>query len=423
MSGRFEPIAIVGRACVLPGALSPEALFEAVRNARVLIDEAPAGAWGLDARQLLHDHAPGPSQEYVVSNRGGYVTGFDEIFDGDYFAERISEVERLDPLTRWLLHCTRTALAEAGVQQAPSGTGLIIGNLSYPTVEHTRFVQDHWLETGDHAPGDRLVGSSSDPRNRFSSGGPTQLVAHAFGLNGDVFALDAACASSLYALEIACRRLQDQEADLMLAGGVARADPLFIHLGFTALQALSPSGRSRPLHKDADGLLPAEGAGLVVLKRLSDAQKDGDRIFGVIRSVGLSNDGRQSGFLAPAMDGQIRAMESAYEQAGLSPSDIDFIECHATGTPRGDTVELESLAQVWGDGPKPAIGSLKGNIGHPITASGVASLLKVLSSFEAKLLPPTPCDDPLDAIGGHGFRLLSEAEPWESEGPRRAAIS
>ena len=184
----------------------------------------------------------------------------------------------------------------------------------------------------------------------------------------------------------------------MLAGGVARADPLFIHLGFTALQALSPSGRSRPLHKDADGLLPAEGAGLVVLKRLSDAQKDGDRIFGVIRSVGLSNDGRQSGFLAPAMDGQIRAMESAYEQAGLSPSDIDFIECHATGTPRGDTVELESLAQVWGDGPKPAIGSLKGNIGHPITASGVASLLKVLSSFEAKLLPPTPCDDPLDAI-------------------------
>ena len=423
MSGRFEPIAIVGRACVLPGALSPEALFEAVRNARVLIDEAPAGAWGLDTKRLLHDHAPGPSQEYVVSNRGGYVTGFDAIFDGDYFADRISEVERLDPLTRWLLHCTRTALAEAGVQRAPVGTGLIIGNLSYPTVEHTRFVQDHWLETGDHAPGAGLVGTSSDPRNRFSSGGPTHVVAHAFGLDGDVFALDAACASSLYALEIACRRLQDQEADLMLAGGVARADPLFIHLGFTALQALSPSGRSRPLHKDADGLLPAEGAGLVVLKRLSDAQRDGDRIFGVIRSVGLSNDGRQSGFLAPATDGQVRAMKSAYEQAGLSPSDIDFIECHATGTPRGDTVELDSLAQVWGDGPKPAIGSLKGNIGHPITASGVASLLKVLSSFEAKVLPPTPCDDPLDAIAGHGFRLLSEAEPWESEGPRRAAIS
>lgn len=423
MSGRFEPIAIVGRACVLPGALSPEALFDAVRDARILIDEAPPGAWGLDSRRLVHERAPGPSQEYVVSNKGGYVTGFDQIFDAAHFSDRIPEVERLDPLTQWLLHCTRTVLAEAGVAQAPSGTGLVVGNLSYPTVEHTRFVQDHWLETGKRAPRSSLVGTSSDPRNRFSSGGPLHVVAHAFGLDGDVFALDAACASSLYALEIACRRLQDQEADLMLAGGVARADPLFIHLGFTALQALSASGRSRPLHKGADGLLPAEGAGLVALKRLADARADGDHIFGVIRGVGLSNDGRQSGFLAPATDGQVRAMKSAYDKAGLSPTDIDFIECHATGTPRGDTVELESLAEVWGDGPKPAIGSLKANIGHPITASGVASLLKMLSAFDAKVLPPTPCDDPLDAIEHHGFRLLDQAEPWESEGPRRAAIS
>ncbi|MGB1778973.1 MAG: polyketide synthase [Longimicrobiales bacterium] len=412
MSGSFEPIAIVGRACVLPGALSPEELFDAVRNARVLIDEAPGDAWGLDSRRLVHERAPGPSQEYVVSNRGGYVTGFEDVFDVGYFADRVPNAERLDPLTQWLLHCTRIALVEAGVEQAPSGTGFVVGNLSYPTVEHTRFVQDHWLETGDNAPRSGRVGSSSDPRNRFSSGGPAHMVARAFGLDGDVFALDAACASSLYALEIACRRLQDREADLMLAGGVARADPLFIHLGFTALQALSPSGRSRPLHKGADGLLPAEGAGLVVLKRLEDARADGDRIFGVIRGVGLSNDGRQSGFLAPATDGQVRAMNAAYEKAGLTPADIHFIECHATGTPRGDTVELESLAQVWGDAPKPAIGSLKANIGHPITASGVASLLKVLSAFDAQVLPPTPCDDPLDAIDGHGFRLLTEAEPW-----------
>jgi len=423
MSGSFEPIAIVGRACVLPGALSPEALFDAVRHARVLIDEAPGDAWGLDSRRLVHERAPGPSQEYVVSNRGGYVTGFDDVFDVAYFADRIPGAERLDPLTQWLLHCTRTALAEAGVEQAPPGTGFVVGNLSYPTVEHTRFVQDHWLETGDNAPRTGRVGSSSDPRNRFSSGGPAHMVAHAFGLDGDVFALDAACASSLYALDIACRRLQDREADLMLAGGVARADPLFIHLGFTALQALSRSGQSRPLHKGADGLLPAEGAGLVVLKRLADARSAGDRIFGVIRGVGLSNDGRQSGFLAPATDGQVRAMNAAYEKAGLTPADIDFIECHATGTPRGDTVELESLAQVWGDAPKPAIGSLKANIGHPITASGVASLLKVLSAFDAKVLPPTPCDDPLDAIASHGFRLLREAEPWASDRPRRAAIS
>ena len=423
MSGSFEPIAIVGRACVLPGALSPEALFDAVRSARVMIDEAPEGSWGLDSRRLLHEQSPGESREYVVSNRGGYVTGFNELFDESYFADRIKDLGRLDDLTRWLLHCSRVALSEAGAESVPAGTGLIVGNLSYPTVEHTRFVQDHWLEKGPNAPISGRVGSASDPRNRFSSGGPVHIAAHALGLDGDVFALDAACASSLYAIEIACRRLQDRESDLMLAGGIAKADPLFIHLGFTALQALSPTGQSRPLHKGADGLLPAEGAGLVALKRLSDAEADGDRIFGVIRGVGLSNDGRQSGFLAPAMDGQVRAMRAAYEAAGLEPRDIDFIECHATGTPRGDTVELESLAKVWADAPKPVIGSLKGNIGHPITASGVASLLKVLSSFEEKVLPPTPCEDPLDAIDAHGFRLLAEEEAWESDGPRRAAIS
>jgi len=419
----FEPIAIVGRACVLPGALSPEALFDAVRDGRVLIDEAPESAWGLDSRRLLAQESPGPGQEHVVSNVGGYVRGFDEIFDPSTFADRIDQPERLDALTQWLLHCAGVALGEAGVEVAPPRTGLIVGNLSYPTVEHTRFIEDYWLGAGDNAPKPGLAGVTSDPRNRFSSGAPAHIVAGAYGLTGDVFALDAACASSLYALEIACRRLQDRESDLMLAGGVARADPLFIHLGFTALQALSPSGRSRPLHKGADGLLPAEGAGLVALKRLDDAVAAGDRIFGVIRGIGLSNDGRQSGFLAPATDGQIRAMESAYGQSGLTPQDIDFIECHATGTSRGDTVELESLATVWGDGPKPAIGSIKGIIGHPITASGVASLLKMLSSFEAGILPPTPCDDPLDEIDHYGFRLLSEAEPWESDGPRRAAIS
>ena len=419
----FEPIAVVGRSCVLPGALSPEALFEAVRDARVLIGEAPAGAWGIDSEKLLADKSPGVGAEHVVSNRGGYVTGFDEVFDVSTFADRIDEPHRLDTLTQWLLHCAGVALGEAGVDTPPPGTGLVIGNLSYPTVEHTRFVEDFWLGEGQNAPKPGLDDGRSDARNRFSSGGPAHVVAAAYGLTGDVFALDAACASSLYALEIACRRLQDRESDLMLAGGVARADPLFIHLGFTALQALSPTGQSRPFHKAADGLLPAEGAGLVALKRLDDAVESGDRIFGVIRGIGLSNDGRQSGFLAPSADGQVRAMKSAYAQAGLTPQDIGFIECHATGTPRGDSIELESLALLWGDGPKPAIGSLKGNIGHPITASGVASLLKMLSAFEAGLLPPTPCDDPLSMIDEQGFRLLAEAEPWKSKGPRRAAIS
>ena len=161
----------------------------------------------------------------------------------------------------------------------------------------------------------------------------------------------------------------------------------------------------------------------MALKRLEDAIADGNRIHGVIRAIGLSNDGRQAGFLAPSAEGPVRAMQAAYRQSDVRPEDIHFIECHATGTPRGDTVELGSLAEIWGDGPKPVIGSLKANIGHPITASGVASLMKVLGSFDAQLLPPTPCDDPLPDIAEHGFRILSQAEPWQSEGPRRAASS
>lgn len=191
MSG-FEPIAIVGRSCVLPGALDPKALFEAVRDARVLIDEAPDGAWGIDSRRLVHPRSPGPGAEYVVSNRGGYVTGFDQVFDPARFADRVEHPERLDPLVQWLLHCADRALADAGVVQPPPRSGIVVGNLSYPTVEHTRFVEDFWLGEGDHAPRPGLAGVTSDPRNRFSSGGPVHIVARAFGLTGDAFALDAA---------------------------------------------------------------------------------------------------------------------------------------------------------------------------------------------------------------------------------------
>ena len=161
----------------------------------------------------------------------------------------------------------------------------------------TAFVESVW--NGDGAV---------DPRNRFSSGLPVHLVAGAMQMTGPAFALDAACASSLYAIKLACDALHDGAADVMLAGGVNGSDDLFLHLGFTALQALSPSGRSRPFHAEADGLVPSAGAALVALKRLEDAERAGDRILGVIMGVGLSNDGRQSGFLAPAVAGQTRAM-------------------------------------------------------------------------------------------------------------------
>ena len=161
-------------------------------------------------------------------------------------------------------------------------------------------------------------------------------------------ALDAACASSLYAIKLACDRLHDGNADLMLAGAVNAADDLCIHLGFSALNALSRTGQSRPFNANADGLVPAEGCGFVVLKRLSDAEANGDTIHGVLRGVGLSNDGRGRGMLVPSSGGQARAMSSALEMSGLAPGDISLLECHATGTRVGDGVEIESTAAVYG---------------------------------------------------------------------------
>ncbi|MFP5512116.1 MAG: beta-ketoacyl synthase N-terminal-like domain-containing protein [Alphaproteobacteria bacterium] len=237
--------------------------------------------------------------------------------------------------------------------------------------------------------------------------------------------MDAACASSLYAVKLACDRLHDGSADLMIAAGVNRGDDLFLHMGFTALNALSPTGRSRPFHREADGLIPAEGAACVVLKRLDDAVRDGDRILGVIRGIGLSNDGRSRGFLVPDAGGQERAMAGAYAQAGFGPDTVSLLECHATGTALGDATEIASMGRVFAGLRDVPIGSLKSNLGHLIAAAGLAGMVKVIQAMAAGIRPPTLHADaaPLDGIGASPFRLLHQAEPWEGAGPRRAGIS
>ncbi len=199
----------------------------------------------------------------------------------------------------------------------------------------------------------------------------------------------------------------------MVAGAVNRTDDLFIHIGFCALKAMSRTGRSRPFAADADGLVPAEGAAFVVLKRLDDAVANGDEILGVIRGVGLSNDGNAGGFLSPAQAGQVTAMKAAYAMSGLKPSDISLLECHATGTPVGDSTEIRTSAQVFDGNEDLPIGSLKSNLGHLITVAGVAGLLKVLGALRTGTRPPSrPVERPLDAIDGTPLRILQEPEPW-----------
>ena len=292
--------------------------------------------------------------------------------------------------------------------------GLVLGNLSYPSAGLVTFAEQIWRE-GRPAPG-------ADPRNRFSSGLPAHVAARALGLGAGGFALDAACASALYAIKLGCDRLHDGTASLMVAGGVSCPDRPLVHGGFHELGAVSPTGQSRPFHRAADGLVPSEGAALVALMRLDDAVSAGVPILGVIRAIGLSNDGRTGGLLVPSQEGQERAMRLAYAAAGVPPRTVSLVECHATGTPVGDAVEAGSMARVFADCDDLPVGSVKSNVGHLLTAAGGAGLLKVLGAMRARVRPPSlSAADPITAFDGTPLRLLAEQEDWP--GPRRCAVS
>lgn len=393
------PIAIVGRACLLPGASSPEALWDAVRSGRDLLSTAPADRWRLSLDRAV---GPSPALDRSLHARGGYVTETVEV----------PAAAGLDPQVAWLFHTAQRALADVRSGRGKK-TGAIFGNLSFPTGKMAELFEAPHL--GHPAP---------DPRNRFMSGLPALLLEEHLGLEAGALALDAACASALYAIKLAIDALADGRADLMLAGAVNRADDLFIHVGFTALQALSKTGQSRPFEAKADGLVPAEGAAFLALKRLEDARRDGDRIWAVIRGVGLSNDGRGRGFLAPMQSGQVRAMRAAFQGSGLSPHDISLMECHATGTAVGDGTELSAITEVYAGHPDLPLGSLKSNLGHLITAAGVAGVIKVIQAMEAGVRPPSlHVTEAHPGLSGTSLRVLRSPEPWVSSGPKRAAVS
>ncbi len=424
----FEPIAIVGRSAVLPGALGPQELWTAVAEGRDLISGVPADRWRLPAHHALAAE-PTSSSDRSWSDRGGYVQGFDPVFrseiEADPFAIPTEDILALDPLVHWVLRSCRGALREAGHDGRSDRVGAILGNLSFPSSGLAAFSERVWLGGGAAPAGavDRAGLPHTDPRDRFMSGLPVLLLGEALGLQGDLFALDAACASSLYAIRFACERLHDRTADLMLAGAVNRADDLFIHVGFCALAALSQTGQSRPFHRQADGLVPGEGAAVFALKRLDDALVAGDRVFGVIRGVGLSNDGRGRGMLAPSQRGQVRALRAAYDESGLTPAQVSLVEAHATGTTVGDATEIATLSEVYAGCEEVPLGSLKSNMGHLITAASGAALLKVLGAIEHGIRPPTlHVQDPSPALLDSPFRLLTQAEPWKTEGPKLAAI-
>lgn len=418
-SPRFQAIAVVGRGCILPGCQTVDDLWRIIDAGSVQISSASGDDWRVCQARLTSETPGKFVPDRMWSNSGGYVRDFADHFDGRQFQLDADLIDRLDPVFLWSLEAARQALAELQSTAQRQRTGVVLGNLSYPTRGHSQFAEEVWLQ---QMRGKGQVQSAAE--NRFMSGLPAMLIAQGLGLGGNTLALDAACASGLYAIKIACDRLQDGRADLMLAGGVNAADPLFIHMGFCALNALSKTGDSRPFHRDADGLVPAEGAAFVALKRLADARKEGDRIYGVIRGIGLSNDGRSGGFLSPSSAGQVRCMQQAYAMADLDPADVQFIECHATGTVAGDAAELASLSEIFPRANNLPLGSLKGNLGHLITTSGVAGLLKVLLAFEHRTIPATPNAAPsLPALAAGGFQVPAVSAAWASENPRLAAVN
>jgi acyl transferase domain-containing protein/3-hydroxymyristoyl/3-hydroxydecanoyl-(acyl carrier protein) dehydratase len=402
------PVAVIGLGCVLPGATDAEQLWDLALSGGCALGDAPPERWRASAARLgIGQHIPGS---------GGFVAGGILPSGQLPLAGGLPGVK--DPVLAWPLAASLQALRQAGFSPGDAildGAGAILGNLSYPTRGLAAWAEDIWL--GEVAP--------SRAADRFSSGLPVHLLGRHLGLGRACFALDAACASSLYAIKLAAERLADDEAELMLVGGVNAIDPLVLQAGFQALGAMSPTGRSRPFHAEADGLVPAEGAAVLLLRRLDRAYAAGNRVLAVIRGVGLSNDGRAGGLLAPSAAGQRRAIAAALLAAQVAPHDIGFVECHATGTARGDATEMEALAEIQQDRPTTLpIGSIKAQIGHPVTAAGAAGAIKAVFALHRGMLPPMRLDGPRSAsLDNSPFRLLEAPMAWSGQAARLAAVS
>ncbi|MFG1665505.1 SDR family NAD(P)-dependent oxidoreductase [Streptomyces sp. Y7] len=409
-----DDIAVISMACRLPGgADDPEGLWRLLAAGEDAITEVPAGRW--DTREL-HDPDPGATGK-AYSLRGGYLSGIDR-FDAAFFGISPREAAAMDPQQRLLLTTGWEAVERAGILPETlhgSSTGVYIG------LYDSGYLASAALDQLDGHVG---TGSASS----VASG----RIAYTLGLQGPAVTVDTACSSSLVALHLAARALAGGECDLALAGGATLLVTPRGHVEFSRLRGLSPSGRCSPFSTDADGVVWAEGCGMVLLKRLADARRDGDRVLAVVKGSAINQDGRSQGLSAPNGPAQERVLRAALDAAGLQPHDLDHIEAHGTGTPLGDPIEGRALAAVFGPG-RPAerplgVGSLKSNIGHTQAAAGIAGVIKTVLALQHQRIPAslhaaTPTEH-IDWAQG-GLRVLAEARAWarEPERTRRAGVS
>jgi 3-oxoacyl-(acyl-carrier-protein) synthase/acyl carrier protein len=414
-SGETEPVAIIGLGCRFPGGASdPASYWRLLRDGVDAVGEVPAERFNAAAFYDPDPEAPGK----IYTRAGAFLPDID-LFDAGLFGIAPRDASALDPQQRLLLEVAWEAIESAGLpaeRLSGSRTGVFAG----------LFMSDY-AQLHFHSGDPRLVDAYSCLGSLRSMA--AGRLAHALGLHGPALQLDTACSSSLLAVHLACQSLRARECDLALAGGVNLILRPEGTVGACKLKALSPSGRCRPFSAAADGFVRGEGCGVVVLKRLSEALRDGDPIRAVVKGSAVNHDGRSNGLTAPNGRAQEAVLREALANAGVAPATVEYVEAHGTGTALGDPIEALALGAALGQGREEPlfVGSVKGNLGHLEAAAGVASLIKVVLALEHGEIPPhLHLEAPSPHIPWERLPLCLPTAllPWPAAPhPRRAGVS
>ncbi|MFE1172375.1 SDR family NAD(P)-dependent oxidoreductase [Streptomyces sp. NPDC058773] len=420
-------IAIVGMACCYPGAADTARFWSNVVTGVDSVTEVPAERWDAGT---YYDPDPARAGERTPSRWGGFLP--DLPFDALAHGIPPASLTGIEPVQLLALDAAAKALADAGYAARDfdrARTSVVFGaeaGTELAGAYGLRALHPAYLGALPPALDAELPRLTEDSFPGVLANVIAGRIASRLDLGGANCTVDAACASSLAALDLACRQLRDHDSDMALCGGADLHNGINDYLMFASVQALSPTGRCRPFDATADGIALGEGVGCLVLKRLADAERDGDRIYAVVKAVGTSSDGRSLGLTAPRPEGQRRALERAYRRAGISPARVGLLEAHGTGTVVGDTTELGVLTELFeAAGAAPgscSLGSVKSQIGHTKCAAGLAGLIKAARAVHTGVRPPTlHLTRPAAAETGP-FRFdTGRARPWPVPAARRIA--